>query len=453
DGTLYAAINVEIHAIGGGGLCEGKPVDCDDHDPCTVDRCDPQAGCVHAPKCVSPGPCTSAACGPDGTCSFAAAADGIACDDGIACSQGDACRSGQCVAPSSACALSGAWPATAHDGQHTNATSLLGPAAPTLKWASPVPGAGVFVIAGDGTIFASDGQRLQTIDNDGVAAPLATVPAIDLMLRQDGGLYATTAETTTMLQALGADGALQWTLDATPISAPVIGPSGAIYTETRRDLRAFAPDGSTAWAIPTGGGFAPPAVGLDGTVYAPAPDLWAIAADGRVKWKRPVGWARGLVVGPTGTTYAMLDGSVRATDANGADVWSFTGSSDAPLAPALSPGGDLILVVGSTFYRLDAASGRVRSTLTPPAPANTYQHLASPIIDGNDVLYVIANAEDSNSFQPQTRVTVYAVDRTDKVLWTAELAHAFGASGRALAIGPERTLYVTVSGSLYAIGP
>jgi len=69
------------------------------------------------------------------------------------------------------------------------------------------------------------------------------------------------------------------------------------------------------------------------------------------------------------------------------------------------------------------------------------------------VLYVIANATDSNSFQPQTQVTVFAIDRTDQILWAAKLTRAMSAAGSTLAIGPDRTLYVTINNTLQAIGP
>ena len=137
DGTLYASYGGRIHAIGGGGRCEGAPVDCDDRDPCTVDRCDPGAGCVHEPKCVSPGSCTTASCAADGTCTFSPLARLTPCDDGIACSQLDACEFGQCLATESTCGLDGAWPTTGHDERHTHASLLYGPDTPTLAWPAP----------------------------------------------------------------------------------------------------------------------------------------------------------------------------------------------------------------------------------------------------------------------------------------------------------------------------
>lgn len=55
------------------GVCSGQPVSCDDGNPCTVDSCQPAAGCLHVPAAVP-------------------------CDDGNPCTTGDVCLDGQCVA-------------------------------------------------------------------------------------------------------------------------------------------------------------------------------------------------------------------------------------------------------------------------------------------------------------------------------------------------------------------
>jgi hypothetical protein len=63
-----------------GGACQGQFAVCDDGNPCTVDKCDAQKGCVSAP------------------------ATGQACDDGNPCTKGDACgSSGTCVAGPNQC--------------------------------------------------------------------------------------------------------------------------------------------------------------------------------------------------------------------------------------------------------------------------------------------------------------------------------------------------------------
>ena len=92
--------------------------------------------------------------------------------------------------------------------------------------------------------------------------------------------------------------------------------------------------------------------------------------------------------------------------------------------------------------------------MTLPAPARTSQRLVAPVLDGNLILYVIANAKDSDSFQPLTQATVYAIDiRNNQVVWTLPFPRAVGASGANLALGPGNRLYLTVRGQLQAIGP
>jgi cell division septation protein DedD len=59
-----------------GACVEGLPLDCDDGDDCTVDLCDPVAGCAHR-----------------------AAAIGSPCDDGNVCTAGDACNAAGACAP------------------------------------------------------------------------------------------------------------------------------------------------------------------------------------------------------------------------------------------------------------------------------------------------------------------------------------------------------------------
>ena len=77
------------------GVCAGgAPVDCDDFDACTADRCAPAMGCVFEP---APGrvpedgvPCTEDRCTDDGV-AVHAPVDGV-CDDGLFCSGVELCR-------------------------------------------------------------------------------------------------------------------------------------------------------------------------------------------------------------------------------------------------------------------------------------------------------------------------------------------------------------------------
>ena len=116
----------------------GDPVPCDDGDVCTIDRCDPQDGCVHTPSsepcddgdacttddtcvdsaCVGGPPpvcddgeiCTSNECDPDQGCVFPPQSG--PCDDEDPCTAGDRCLDGACT-PEAAIDCSDGDPCTA----------------------------------------------------------------------------------------------------------------------------------------------------------------------------------------------------------------------------------------------------------------------------------------------------------------------------------------------------
>ena len=74
------------------GIC-GAPVICDDHNPCTIDWCDTATGrCTSQPLVCDDGdPCTSDFCNPDtGRCAIRLL-PGAPCDDGDPCTAGDLC--------------------------------------------------------------------------------------------------------------------------------------------------------------------------------------------------------------------------------------------------------------------------------------------------------------------------------------------------------------------------
>jgi hypothetical protein len=73
------------------GTCEPStgPLTCDDGDVCTIDSCNPLAGCAHADVAC---PTT---CGPGD--------EGLRCSDGTACTVGDTCSGGTCIGTGLAC--------------------------------------------------------------------------------------------------------------------------------------------------------------------------------------------------------------------------------------------------------------------------------------------------------------------------------------------------------------
>ena len=104
------------------GECVGSKVDCNDLNPCTIDSCAPATGCVHEKvlsgtcddgsvctlgetcvdgeckgtkaDCDDHNVCTTDTCDPVGSCQHEAAAG--KCDDGKTCTTRDACKEGVC---------------------------------------------------------------------------------------------------------------------------------------------------------------------------------------------------------------------------------------------------------------------------------------------------------------------------------------------------------------------
>jgi len=106
-----------------GYVCAGKPLDCNDANPCTSDQCDPKVGCTHltnngvcndyspcttddvckagvcagkAINCDDGNACTKDYCDPQIGC-ISKYTDGLGCDDGNACTKNDTCFAGACA--------------------------------------------------------------------------------------------------------------------------------------------------------------------------------------------------------------------------------------------------------------------------------------------------------------------------------------------------------------------
>src|SRR5262245_10571889 len=130
-GPCHAGAFCTVNATCQGGVCQGTARDCSaSSDQCndgacdeTADACVPRAkangtACNDANACTQVDSCQAGVCtgtspvvcaGPDqchdagtcdpatGTCSYAARADGTACNDGNACTQTDSCQAGTCT--------------------------------------------------------------------------------------------------------------------------------------------------------------------------------------------------------------------------------------------------------------------------------------------------------------------------------------------------------------------
>ncbi len=81
------------------GECVGKPLECDDQDPCTVDVCETVRGCATVPRICPGAPCLKGVCTKSAGCQQLPVEDGTRCGDvtSTSCTSIDICIEGQCV--------------------------------------------------------------------------------------------------------------------------------------------------------------------------------------------------------------------------------------------------------------------------------------------------------------------------------------------------------------------
>jgi outer membrane protein assembly factor BamB len=204
---------------------------------------------------------------------------------------------------------------------------------------------------------------------------------------------------------------------------PAIDLSGIVYTGNNTgELIATHSDGTTLWTYdvppPKSGGAsawiqAAPALADDGTVYFGAlSGFYAFTPAGKLKWSVP--W---------NTTPQAGSG---ASVAIGADGTVFVASPDATLR-SITP------------------TGTVNWTLpigTPESP---------PVIDGNGIIYLLADPTDSGS----ETANLYAVTPAGTLAWSLVLTAPLpGVHQGGLAFGTDGTLYAAVSpiDMMFAIG-
>ncbi len=106
------------------GVCEAKPLDCDDGISCTVDLCDEATGCTHKgddKKCTDDDPCVNVACSLSAGCTTTTFNDGAKCDDGNNdCTKDDLCtKTGACVGTPT-CGCNDDSECLDKDGKHKN---------------------------------------------------------------------------------------------------------------------------------------------------------------------------------------------------------------------------------------------------------------------------------------------------------------------------------------------
>lgn len=82
--------------------CQYSAVNCDDNNACTLDSCDPTTGCAHtAVTCDDNNGCTTDTC--DGALGCRFANNTSSCDDGDSCTNNDRCAGGSCAGTPLSC--------------------------------------------------------------------------------------------------------------------------------------------------------------------------------------------------------------------------------------------------------------------------------------------------------------------------------------------------------------
>lgn len=273
---------------------------------------------------------------------------------------------------------------------------------------------GGITIARDGTLLAGTSWAVSAISATGtVAGKIETPGEVDTapIVAHDGTIYvATLARSPSLggsMLALDPSGPkIKWSSEykAGAAGTPAITNAGlVILPTTDGQLRAFRPDGSVAWTSWTGESLAGPAVVANDSVYVMASPghLFAFDLNGSLRWKFPVGTNPGEAIAPAvgadDTIYVGTGGgAVVALTPDGVEKWSYVASS------AL---------------------------------------VARPIIDAEGTIFVASH----DGF-------VHALTREGQARWpSARLPNGGRAQG--LAIGPNRTLYVSTAspGGLVAL--
>jgi outer membrane protein assembly factor BamB len=187
------------------------------------------------------------------------------------------------------------------------------------------------VVREDGTVMAAGPNSIRMIRPDGQLLWERTHPGADLRggigLGQDGSIFFGTSPgwNAGSLHRLNSDGSAFWAQAGEDyLSAPLIGPDGAVYIATR----------DKKWLA----------------VSSSGDPLWSFEADGLA--------GGGGALDAEGTIYFGTDsGTVYALDQEGVDLWRFETEAPVQAAPLiLSSGGLLVGTQGGLLWRLEGTA-------------------------------------------------------------------------------------------------
>ena len=380
------------------------------------------------------------------------------------------------------------WPMFQHDPQHTGQSPYVGPSRLALQWRAPVEGMpGSPAIGADGAIYVSTGGlffdkgpgSLYAINPDGSrrwryqftppagddCRPIAgyTTPAI----ADDGTIYvhaqpgftpagADCLVGTDYLFAINSNGTLKWRLALTvgfetyDLSAPAVGPDGAIFVGSiGGSLFGIDSAGTAQWAE-AGGANSSPAISSDGgTIYGIGGDLYAYQPDGTFRWTANLGDLApnktSPSVGSGGTIYAC--GSAIASDAchainpDGDPIWSFPIPDPViSTTPAVSAGGTIYLASDVVDFGLFAVMPNGMQSWHNPEDLGH-----SPVIGADGRLY----ERRDQSLEDRLLGRLFVLNPSGSLSDDSQLVPNFPGGGElSPAIGSNGTLYAPMPNKL-----
>lgn len=367
-----------------------------------------------------------------------------------------------------------AWPMARHDPMRTGQSGYVGPDHPSIKWrfetsetvAEPVLGA-------DGTIYVSTADAITALSSNGRIKwrSSAIRPAQSPSVAADGTLYVVTK--TNKLLTLRPDGVIRWSLRIISpegmAAAHVVGPDGTIYVAETEPwghrpasaspigaLRAIRADGRQKWRVETSAAISPPAIGPDGTIHL---DGETLDLRGKKLWGDPGGGQEDLVVGDDGTTYATIDYGdeeradfrVWAIAPGGRRRWQYRHPSTTTVNLrhlAVSSDGTLY-VSDSNGYVLALSTQTGRRLWDFHVDGPSISGPSGPTVDAAGTVYVVGGEGFSRYATGFAvgKATLWAIQSDGSLKWSLPLKKGIR---YAPTVGPNRTIYVSVSTLVYS---